>query len=324
MTLAFRNVRDDVASNTTNIGSLVVGWKPQHAALWGRAPVCVSHSLRTSSLFDRSALASLIERYPREHYSIIHMGPRSEDHRFWREGELGGMRGHEVIDAIENGRLWLNLRHVGDVDERYAAVVNALFDELEVLVPGFTAKARGCGIIISSPNAEVYYHADLPGHALLQLIGRKRIFFYPPSPPFITPEELERIAIFGLEVGIPYSAWFDEYSSVFEFQPGQMIHWPHTAPHRIENYNCLNVSVTLDFVTPEIRRRQMVILANGIMRHRFGWVAGDTSTKGPSFWAKAVLQKAMRNTRWMNRQRASARKIQFRLDRAAPGRVADV
>ena len=123
------------------------------------------------------------------------------------------MPGNEVIDAIENGRLWLNLRHVGDVDGRYAAVVNALFDELEVLVPGFTTKARGCGIIVSSPNAEVYYHADLPGHALLQLIGRKRIFFYPPNPPFITPEELERIAIFGLEVGIPYSPWFDEYSN---------------------------------------------------------------------------------------------------------------
>ena len=103
-----------------------------------------------------------------------------------------------------------------------------------------------------------------------------------------------------------------------------MIHWPHTAPHRIENYDCLNVSVTLDFVTPEIRRRQMVILANGIMRHRFGWAARDTSTKGPSFWAKAVLQKTMRNTRWMNQQRASARKIQFRLDRTAPGCVAGV
>ena len=138
MSLALRNVRDDVASSTTDIGSLVVGWKPQYAALWGRAPVCVSHNLRTSSLFDRTALASLIERYPRKHYSIIHMGPRSEDHRFWREGELGGMPGHDVIDAIENGRLWLNLRHVGDVDGRYAAVVNTLFDELELLVPGFT------------------------------------------------------------------------------------------------------------------------------------------------------------------------------------------
>ena len=276
MSSAPRKIRDDAASSTSTagIGSLVVGWKPQHAALWGRAPVCVSHNLHTSSLFDRSALASLIEKYPRQHYSIIHMGPRSEDRRLWREGELGGMPGHDVIDAIEHGRLWLNLRHVGDVDGRYAAVVNALFDELEVLAPGFTTKARGCGIIVSSPNAQVYYHADLPGHALLQLIGRKKIFFYPANPPFITPEELERIAISGLEVGIPYSAWFDEYASVFEFEPGQMIHWPHTAPHRIENYDCLNVSVTLDFVTPEIRRRQMVILANGIMRHRFGWVSG--------------------------------------------------
>jgi len=324
MNLALRKIGEDPASSTADIGSLVLGWKPQHAALWGRAPICIRHNLHTSSLFDRNALAGLIERYPRKHYSIIHMGQRTEDRRFWREGELGRLPGHDVIDAIENGRLWLNLRHVGDVDQRYAAVVNALFDELEALAPGFSASARGCGIIISSPNAQVYYHADLPGHALLQIIGRKRVFFYPPNPPFVTPEDLERIAVFGLEVDIPYSDWFDEYSSVFEFEPGQLIHWPHTAPHRIENHDCLNVSLTVDFVTPEIRRRQMVILANGIMRHRLGWVARETSTSGPSFWAKAVLQKTMRNMRWMEQQRAVARKIQFRLDRAAPGCIADI
>ena len=56
---------------------------------------------------------------------------------------------------------------------------------------------RNAGILISSPNAQVYYHADLPGQSLWQIRGTKRVYIYPPVAPFLTPEQIERIILPG-------------------------------------------------------------------------------------------------------------------------------
>jgi hypothetical protein len=85
------------------------------------------------------------------------------------------------------------------------------------------------------------------------------------------------------------------YRVPYDLEPGQMVYCPTNAPHRVENEDCLNISLTLDFLTEPIRRAQIVTLANGLLRHRFGWQPHSRSTQGPSYWAKAVLQKALRN-----------------------------
>ncbi|HWN35062.1 MAG TPA: hypothetical protein VNP03_20085 [Pseudonocardia sp.] len=41
---------------------------------------------------------------------------------------------------------------------------------------------------MSSPNARVFYHSDVPGQTLVQLRGRKRIWIYPPTAPFLRAE----------------------------------------------------------------------------------------------------------------------------------------
>ncbi len=303
---------------------LLCGWESKHAALWNQAPICIGHRLHELPEFTLDALARLIESYPRENYSIIHMGNRETDRRFWREGDLGGLNGQDVISAIANGRLWLNLRNVGEVAPEIGRMAETIFSELHKLVPGLATWNHRCGILVSSPNAQVYYHADLPAHALFQLIGRKRVYFYPPHEPFIRAEDLEHIAIYGLEVDIPYSRWYDEYACVFDFDPGQMLYWPHTAPHRIDNYDCLNVSLTLDFVTEAVRRKQMVTLANGILRYRFGLNPESDATTGPLFWSKALLQKMLRNSDWIKAKKASHRRIEFRLDKSTPGAILEM
>jgi hypothetical protein len=108
--------------------------------------------------------------------------------RVWREGDLGNLSGREVIDAISRGELWLNLREVGSVDSRYRELVDRIFEEVAAKVPGFKVPERHqAGILISSPRAQVYYHADLPSQALVQIAGRKRVYVYPNTAPFITP-----------------------------------------------------------------------------------------------------------------------------------------
>lgn len=303
--------------------TVLTGWEETYAAVWGHQPLRIAHGLHDMPLFSLASLADLIDRYPRDKYGLVHMGAATE-RRFWREGEIGGLPGARVIEAIANGRMWLNLRNVDTVDPRFREVLDAMFAELTRRVPGFAPAKATCGILISSPNAQVYFHADLPGQHLWQIAGRKHVHVYPCSPPFITPQNLEDIAVFDVEVDVPYAPWYDGYAQVFELAPGQMLSWPLNAPHRVVNADCLNVSMTVSFVTDSIRRLQNVNLANGLLRHRFGYAAGSRAITGPGYWSKAILQKALRDSRWVKRERNARRSVDFRLDPDAIGRVIEM
>ena len=292
--------------------------------LWGNQPILLQHRLHQSPLFSRETLASLIETYPREHYNIFSMGAKTNDTWYWRQGDFKGLSGEEVISAISNGRLWLNLRKANVVDRRYGDMLDGMFEELAGRIPGFSSLRHECGILISSPGAQVYYHVDLGGQMLFQIMGRKRLLFYPAAEPFITGESLERTAISTLAVDVPYADWYDEYAKVYEFEPGQMVHWPLFAPHRVENHDSLNVSLTVEFSTSSMRRAQIINLANGALRARFGWTPRSRAVTGPSFWAKAGMWAALRKTSWLKKTRAANAKIEFQLDRTVPGRILDV
>ncbi|MEJ0092986.1 MAG: cupin-like domain-containing protein [Methylocella sp.] len=293
----------------------------QTRQLWERQPVCIGHQLHHSHLFTRDALAALIDGYPRKDYALIHMGAQDGGRRYWREGDLNGLSGKEVIEAISQGRLWLNLRRTSEVDSRYRALLKSVFDELHERMPNFVSYGERCGILISSPNAHVYYHADLPGQMLFQIAGRKRAYLYPPQKPFLSPEDLEQIAISGLELDMSYADWYDDYARIYELEPGQMMFWPLNAPHRIENHDCLNISMTVEFFSDVIRRTNVVNLANGVLRRRFGLRPRSRAIAGPVFWAKAVVWAASRKTSWLAKQKAPHRQIEFGLDRTALGTV---
>lgn len=298
-------------------------WNETHTALWGHRPLRMSHRLHENPLFSREGLASLIDAHPRASYSLIHMGAGKE-RRFWREGEINGLSGDYVMDAIAKGRMWLNLRNVASVDRRYAEILDEIFAEMGRRLPGFDPRERDCGILISSPGAQVYYHSDLSGQHLWQIVGRKRVYVYPNSPPFLTPRDLEDISLFDVEVSMPYAAWYDDHAQVLDLEPGQMLSWPLNAPHRVENLDCLNVSMTVAFSDDEIRRLQHVNLANGLLRHRFGYESRSRATRGPSYWSKAIIQKAFRDGRWVKRERKARRAVDFRLDATTPGRIVDL
>ncbi|MGE0856501.1 MAG: hypothetical protein AB7L18_10495, partial [Hyphomicrobiaceae bacterium] len=87
--------------------AIFTNWSPEHTSSWGKAPLRIEHRLNSHPLYSLDALADLIDKYPREHYSLVHMGAQKE-RRLWREGEIGGMSGRQVIEAISKGRMWLN------------------------------------------------------------------------------------------------------------------------------------------------------------------------------------------------------------------------
>jgi hypothetical protein len=305
-------------------GRIFTKWDETHSELWSHQPIRLEHEMHKSPAFSMEAIARLIETYPREQYSLVKTGAKAPS-RVWREGEIGNLSGRQVIEAISRGGLWLNMRDVGSVDPRFHQLVDQMFDELEARIPGFIRPTgHQQGILVSSPDAEVYYHADLPGQALVQIAGRKRVYIYPNTPPFIRPEHLEDIALFNVEVDIPYKEWYDAHATVLDIGPGQMLNWPMNAPHRVENLDTFSISMTISYGDHDIRRAEIMNLANGMLRHRFGYKAKSRSLRGPSFVAKRVLQKLLRDSKWLRTERTARRPIDFRLDASDLGKIVDL
>jgi hypothetical protein len=216
------------------------------------------------------------------------------------------------------------MRDVGAVDRRYREMLDGMFEEIAAKVPGFSARDHQESILISSPDAQVYYHFDLPGQALMQIAGRKRVYVYPNTAPFLTPRMLEDVAVFNVEVDIPYEPWYDKYAKVFDIGPGQMLNWELNAPHRVENLDTFSVSMTVSYTNDQIRRSEIVNLANGLLRNRFGYLPRSRNLRGPSYFAKAVMQKLYRDSGWVKRQRKARRPTEFRLDAARAGKIVDL
>ncbi|MCA6126120.1 hypothetical protein J6500_30135 [Bradyrhizobium sp. WSM 1704] len=304
-------------------GSIFTDWNDSHTKLWSRRAIRLEHSLHRQQAFAMDDLAALIETYPREHYSLVKTGALGSS-RIWREGEIGKLSGRQVIEAIGRGGLWLNLRNVTAVDRRYRDMVDQMFGEIAGRVPGFDKSTHQAGILISSPDARVDYHADLPGQGLVQIAGRKRVYIYPNTKPFIRPEHLENIALFDAEADIPYEPWYDWHAQVIDLEPGQMLSWPLNAPYRVENLGTVNIAMTVSYVNDAIRRARILHRANGMLRHRFGYAPRSRSMHGPVFFAKQVMQKLLRDGQWVKQERAARRPIDFRLDETELGKIVDL
>jgi hypothetical protein len=308
-------------SSSSQFGPIFPSWESKHNLLWGRQPICMEHRLHEHPLFSPDNLAALIERYPTGKYMLVHVGGRGEE-KEWREGDFGGLSGREVIESIAHGRMWLNLLRVHEIDRRYGDLLDSIFDEIQGHVPGYRTFNRINGILISSPAAQVYYHFDTSGQSLWQIAGRKRVYVYPASSPFLTAEELESVCLYHNEVNVRYEPWYDEYATVFEIGPGQMLTWPLNAPHRVENLE-FSVSMTVEYGMRDIQRKFYVNGANCMLRERLGIEPG-TSIAGPSYWAKTALYGAAKVSGLLEAKRRHRRPITFHLDPKVPGTIVEV
>jgi hypothetical protein len=307
------------------VGSIFPEFSHEQASLWGKHPICVRHRIHEHELFRDEELAALISGYPRSNYDLLQMAPQGTGHlALWREGDLGHASGADVLAAIARGRLWLNLRRVHEADVRYATLLDEIFAELRRYMPRFDTFKHNLGILISSANAQVYYHADLPGQSLYQIRGEKRVMVYPNSAPFLPEDQVEGIVLGLTEAEIAYEQWFDGYAKVFHLQPGEMLHWPLNAPHRVENFDCLNISITTEHWTSDIRALYAARYANGLLRRGLG-VATDRppATFGLRFWARAGLAGAVKASGLM-RARAHRKRIEWRIDAEVPNGVRDI
>jgi hypothetical protein len=293
-------------------------FQPRHADLFGKHTVELGHRFHESPLFGDEALATLIERLPRGSYHVNTMDPLTHDPRTRREGEIVGLSGREVIETVRQGRIWILIQNPGEVVPGYQEMLDGLYGELHERVPGFRSYRHKMSILVSSPNIQVYYHADVPGQTLWQVRGVKKVYCYPNTPPFLPQERMEKIVLGEAhEVSLDYQPWFDDYAEVVDLAPGRMLHWPLNRPHRIVNHDCLNVSFTTEHWTDDLRDAYLVNYANGVLRRFVPGARLSPATTGLAAKAKLGLA-ALHKVAGLQKARRSGFKIDFRVDPGAP------
>jgi hypothetical protein len=274
---------------------------PRHVALWGQHTVKLRHTLADQEMFSDESIAGLIDTVDPSHLKIETMPDDGYDVRAWSSCDRTGLTGMQVLEAVRNGRIWIELKALEEIDDRFADVLSSLYGELETDLPFKTFK-RKLNLLVSSPNARVFYHFDVPGQTLAQLRGRKRIWIYPPTAPFLRPESVENTVRSVATEGLDYQEWFDDYAEVHDMEPGDLLHWALNGPHRVANYDTLSVSLTTEHWTPQVRRSYALNYGNGILRSHAHWRPRSQATTGAAFWAKAAMTAAWRASGMQRKQ----------------------
>jgi hypothetical protein len=302
----------------------LITWPQDAAGCFGSKPLQLGHVLHKSPLFAEDALARLIEGSKRENYYVNTMDVIAHDVRSRREGAIVGISGVQALEAVRTGQIWILVQNPDQVDPAYGELLERLYAEMAAKVPGFRPFRKKMTVLISSPNIQVYYHSDVPGQTLWQVRGNKHVYVYPNREPYLEQAALERIVLGEAhEISLRYDAAFDKDAIVYDLQPGQMLHWPLNAPHRIVNADCVNVSFTTEHFTDDIRRTYFVNYANGILRNRLGFGRLSRATTGPAYWSKLLVGAAYKAS-GAKKRHAQTFKVDFEVDPGAPRGVRSV
>jgi hypothetical protein len=270
--------------------SPLVDWTPLDFHTLERGVLVARHRLAETGLFTDDALAAVLDSHPPEHLSVNTMG-KTKDRFDWREGDRNGVPGAELVRMVRDGHLWVNVRRVLDFHPEIAAEVHGVMDALEAGAAHFRAEQRTANLLLSSPGAWVPYHVDMPVNMLWHLRGKKRVWVYPHfDNRFATPRMLEKVCSGEWSEEVPYDTDFDRYALVFDAEPGEMISWPQLAPHRVENLEGLNVSLSTEHKNPRARRRINVHTGNHVLR-KWGWPRHSIEVDGWGAHAKQFVAR---------------------------------
>jgi hypothetical protein len=303
--------------------ALLSGWTPEASRDFGRAELEFDHALHARPMFSDEGLAEVLDRYPRDRLGVFTMGDDAVAWRTWRRGAAGDMSGEQIMRAVAEGRIWLNLRDVNRWLPEYAALSDELFAAKAAGARGLKTFKRDVALLISSPSVQVFYHLDVPLVSLWQLRGRKRVWLYPPHAPFVDEAQLERIVLRESAEQFAYNPAWDASARVVDLEPGRMVTWRQNAPHRIENGPMVNVSLSVEFMTPRALLRANMIYGAGVLRRRTGLAVGHDRALGPGMLAKAAVARAAKALK-LQAAHETKLPVTFRLDQAAPSRTVDL
>lgn len=298
---------------------LLQDWTPQQRKAYGREIVTFQNRLEETGLFTDEALARLIDRHPREQIDVLTMGRDKTDRKSWAAGDWEGFSGAELIAAVRTGRLWINVRRAMDLDAEYKAVFDPLLEQFATQSGAKVLKAMG-GVLISAPNAQVFYHCDRTDTMLWHVRGEKTMYLWPTTDAFVSELDYEKLILKETLEDIPYEPGFDAHATPVHMTPGSSVSWPLHGPHRVVNGNSLNVSVTIEYSTPNSVLTNGVFFTNAILRRRLGLKPRSRAVPGPLKPAYLLASRLLQPLApKVNAYKAHGRK--FDVDLSAPDNV---
>ena len=291
---------------------MTVYWPDNAKQTFGTEILRADHPFGQSDLFSDDGLAHLLDHYPRSSLDIWTFGKTKGTKTPALRGRAPHMSGHEIVDAVKSGHIWLNLRRANDELDALKPIADEIFGSLESATER-RARKRDVSLLISSPGVDVNYHLDLPVVALFQLRGRKRLWVYPKGAEFAPPEHIEQIVHMTREEELPYQRSFDKHARLFDLKPGMALTWPQLAPHRVQNGNCLNVSLSCEFMTLRSEINIDATYTNALLRQSLRLSPASSDGIGPASIGKAAFARLHKR---MNRggPRPGSTPVTFELD----------
>ncbi|WP_084399976.1 hypothetical protein [Henriciella aquimarina] len=272
---------------------MAINWPANARKSFGSDILQASHTLDQSPLFCDAALAALLDAYPRDQLGIWTFGEHGEGEEAPVRGRAPDLSGEELMQAVRRGRIWLNLRAVNAKVSDYGPTADAIFGSLEQ-ASGQKVFKRDMGVLISSPGVNVHYHLDIPLVSLFQIRGEKTMWVYPATVDFAPDERLESIVLREQEEGLTFRQAFETSARRIDMKPGMAVTWPQTAPHRVQNGDMLNVSLSCEFMTLPGLIRANALYANGKLRRQFGAHPKRPNGLTPATLGKAALARLMK------------------------------
>jgi hypothetical protein len=302
-----------------------VRWSKEEVAAFGRRPLLARHRLHEGPLFTREALLDLMDNYPRDRVQVFAMGTDVTRKDDWEPVEVGGGSGRELWEAIARGRLWFKLLHVNVVDRRYGDLLDEMYAEMAEQCGGFVPVRKSATLLISSPAALVYYHADAQPNLLWHVHGSKRVWVYPSGDRKLIDQDLMEDIFAGFaDEEAPYETRFDEKATVFEMHPGDVLSWPQNAPHRVMNQDGINVSLSTVHQTPESDRRVLIYCGNRLLRRGYRLPFRSVKESGIVAWCKRTAYRVLRRLGLVEIPAGRAYVARLRMDGSAPTGVCPI
>ena len=273
----------------------VLEFTPEQRASFATHAVVLSHRLPIDELATDEAVADLLDRIPGEQIETFTMGTDRERKEDWRFGTHDNLPGKDLLAAVAKGRLWLNLVRLEEVDGDIARLAETAVAEVGERLLGAVPLRVTTTLIVSSPSAQVYYHADGQPNLLWHLRGRKHVWVYPALDERLAPQAImEQVFIAEKDEELPYEPAFDDLALSFELAPGQVIAWPQNSPHRVVNVEGVNVSLNTEYVTRATLRRERVWAANRYFRTKMRLPMRSVREDGAAAASKAFLFRVSR------------------------------
>ena len=203
--------------------TLLENWTPEQAARMEKAIFVAQHRLHDLEMFGDESLIKLINSHPRHVLGINTMGADPLRRQDWQEGRASNLTAEELFRAAEQGRIWLNYETHDALPLRVRKSSRQSLCRNGNRLSGLATFNRSANMLISSPEAIVYYHLDCPINMLWRLRGTKRVWAYPLESGIVSDETIEGVLCGENSEELDFRHEWDELAVVYKLRAGEMV-----------------------------------------------------------------------------------------------------